>query len=117
MQAFLDAIICDPPYGVRAGGRKGVAKAHAVTDSESHIPSTDPYSLEECLQDLLHMAAKYLKVGGRAVFFLPALPGVDKVLISLKYMLAHSSSTSLPVCYLLHVVIHLFTRHYSAASS
>lgn len=76
----MDAIVADPPYGVRAGGKKGVAKAHLVKDSETHIPSTDPYGLEECLNDLLHMAAKYLKVGRRAVFFLPSAPGVNKVL-------------------------------------
>lgn len=81
MQEFLDAIVCDPPYGVRAGGKKGVAKAHIVKDSETHIPSTDPYGLEECLKDLLHMAAKYLKLGRRAVFFLPSAPGVDKVCV------------------------------------
>lgn len=26
----FDAVVCDPPYGVRAGGRKSVFKDHKV---------------------------------------------------------------------------------------
>lgn len=76
---MFDAIICDPPYGVRAGGKKSVAKPHMVTNAETHIPSTDAYTFEECLRDLLHLAAKHLKLGGRLVFFMPSVPGIDKV--------------------------------------
>ena len=79
LQEVFDAIICDPPYGVRAGGKKSVAKEHKVMCSETHIPSTDPYPFEECLKDLLHLAAKHLKLGARLVFFLPSAPGLDKV--------------------------------------
>ena len=79
LQEIFDAIICDPPYGVRAGGKKSVAKEHKVKCSETHIPSTDPYPFEECLKDLLHLAAKHLKLGARLVFFLPSAPGLDKV--------------------------------------
>ncbi len=78
LQDMFDAIICDPPYGVRAGGKKSVAKSHKITCAETHIPSTDAYTFEECLRDLLHLAAKHLKLGGRLVFFLPSVPGVDK---------------------------------------
>jgi tRNA G10 N-methylase Trm11 len=78
LQDMFDAIICDPPYGVRAGGKKSVAKSHKVTCAETHIPSTDAYTFEECLRDLLHLAAKHLKLGGRLVFFQPSVPGVDK---------------------------------------
>ena len=79
LQEIFDAIICDPPYGVRAGGKKSVAKEHKVKCSETHIPSTDPYPFEECLKDLLHLAAKHLKLGAHLVFFLPSAPGLDKV--------------------------------------
>lgn len=79
LQEVFDAIICDPPYGVRAGGKKSVAKEHKVKCSETHIPSTDPYPFEECLKDLLHLAAKHLKLEARLVFFLPSAPGLDKV--------------------------------------
>jgi len=64
---------------VRAGGKKSVAKSHPVKSAETHIPSTDPYTFQECLKDLLHLAAKHLKLRGRLVFFLPSAPGVDKV--------------------------------------
>ena len=65
---MFDAIICDPPYGVRAGGRKsggrklikGVKGPYTVPDEkrDNHIPSTAPYSLAECVHDLLHLAFK-----------------------------------------------------------
>ena len=79
VQEVFDAIICDPPYGIRAGGKKSVAKTTKVKCRDTHIPSTEPYTFEECLKDLLHLAAKHLKLGGRLVFFLPSAPGLDKV--------------------------------------
>ena len=36
------------------------------------MPSTDAYSMGECLRDLLHLSARLLVVGGRLVFFIPA---------------------------------------------
>lgn len=78
---MFDAIICDPPYGVRAGGRKsggrkllkGVVGPYTVSDHQrdDHIPSTAPYSLVECVHDLFDLAAKMLVMGGRLVFFYP----------------------------------------------
>uniref|UniRef100_R7W1E7 tRNA (guanine(10)-N(2))-methyltransferase n=1 Tax=Aegilops tauschii TaxID=37682 RepID=R7W1E7_AEGTA len=83
LKEIFDAIICDPPYGVRAGGRKsggrkllkGIIPPYTVPDEkrENHIPSTAPYSLAECVHDLLHLAARMLVVGGRLVFFYPML--------------------------------------------
>ncbi|KAF6257292.1 S-adenosyl-L-methionine-dependent methyltransferase [Scenedesmus sp. NREL 46B-D3] len=70
----FDVILGDPPYGVRAGGRKLVAKCHPIRFPGSHIPSTEPYSLTECLADLLELAAASLLTGGRLVFFMPASP-------------------------------------------
>ncbi|KAL6899773.1 hypothetical protein ACP4OV_006431 [Aristida adscensionis] len=87
LKEVFDAIICDPPYGVRAGGRKsggrklikGVKGPYTVPDEkrDSHIPSTAPYSLVECVHDLLHLAARMLVMGGRLVFFYPVLRGED----------------------------------------
>ena len=58
----------DPPYGVRAGGKKSVPKPHIkIKALEDHYPQTDPYPLGECLRDLLDMAARMLRVGGRLV--------------------------------------------------
>eukprot|EP00850_Spirogloea_muscicola_P000378 SM000001S04780 [mRNA] locus=s1:2135765:2141850:- [translate_table: standard] len=82
-EQVFDAIICDPPYGVRAGGRKSGGRkllAGCSPDEymipedkrDSHIPSTAPYTMAECLQDLLDIAARLLIMGGRLVFFYPA---------------------------------------------
>ncbi|KAL4439704.1 hypothetical protein ABPG75_002705 [Micractinium tetrahymenae] len=75
LEEVLDAIVCDPPYGVRAGGKKSVAKERLITDRTSYIPSTDPYTLAECLHDLLDAAARLLRVGGRLAYFMPSAPG------------------------------------------
>lgn len=83
----LDAIICDPPYGVRAGGRKsggrkllkGAVDPYTVPDDKrtNHIPSTGAYSLAECVHDLLDLAARMLVMGGRLVYFYPVLRDDD----------------------------------------
>ncbi|KAK9167111.1 hypothetical protein Scep_002302 [Stephania cephalantha] len=83
LKEIFDAIICDPPYGVRAGGRKsggrkllkGVIAPYTVPDDKrtGHIPSTAPYSLAECVHDLLELAARMLVMNGRLVFFYPVL--------------------------------------------
>ncbi|XP_076923000.1 uncharacterized protein LOC143584979 [Bidens hawaiensis] len=83
LKEIFDAIICDPPYGVRAGGRKsggrkllkGVIGPYTVPEDKrtGHIPSTAAYTLAECVHDLLDMAAKMLVMGGRLVYFYPVL--------------------------------------------
>ncbi|GLI63539.1 hypothetical protein VaNZ11_006528 [Volvox africanus] len=81
LSEIFHAIIGDPPYGVRAGGRKsGLPKAEMaqrllIRDRDTYIPSTQPYTLGECLRDLLDLSARLLVVGGRLVYFLPATPG------------------------------------------
>ncbi|MED6147883.1 hypothetical protein PIB30_117844 [Stylosanthes scabra] len=87
LKEIFDAIICDPPYGVRAGGRKsggrkllkGAVEPYVVPDDKrtDHIPSTAPYSLVECVHDLLDLAAKMLVMQGRLVFFYPVLRDDD----------------------------------------
>lgn len=82
---FFDAIICDPPYGVREGlkvlGAKdeekflgketvmieGVA-AHLRKD---YVPTKKPYELYALLDDLLAFAAIHLKPGGRLCYWMP----------------------------------------------
>ncbi|KAL1534303.1 tRNA (guanine(10)-N(2))-methyltransferase [Salvia divinorum] len=87
LKEMFDAIICDPPYGVRAGGRKsggrkllkGAVDPYTVPDDKrtGHIPSTAPYSLVECVHDLLDLAARMLVMGGRLVYFYPVLRDED----------------------------------------
>lgn len=68
----MDAIVTDPPYGVRAGARKSVHLPHKTrVPGRDHFPHTDPYTLAECLADLLESAARMLRLGGRLVYFLP----------------------------------------------
>ncbi|KAF0688061.1 Aste57867_20285 [Aphanomyces stellatus] len=90
---YFDAVVCDPPYGIRAGARKSgrrecsdPAVAAAVTSTnkpkygprtipdewiDSHIPATQPYAAEDVMNDLLVFAAQNLRVGGRVVYLLP----------------------------------------------
>ncbi|OQR90936.1 tRNA guanosine-2'-O-methyltransferase [Thraustotheca clavata] len=59
---FLDAIVCDPPYGLRAGARKCSAN-----------PKKKPFEVYEpshVLTDLLHWAALRLVLQGRLVYVL-----------------------------------------------
>jgi len=86
---LFDAIITDPPYGVRAGakrlGRKNRRpKAEDESrsrpfqpserlDDQPYIPPTKPYELSALASDLVLLARYMLKPGGRLVFFLPTV--------------------------------------------
>ena len=74
--AVLDAIICDPPYGVRAGARKTGARDKIIKPipeehRATHIPGTVGYGIGDVMIDLLNFGVKYLRVGGRLVYWLP----------------------------------------------
>src|SRR5690606_17168053 len=93
-RGLFDAIVTDPPYGVRAGaktlGRKNVNKlateprmaveegvyAHLLPD---YIPPTKPYEMSEVVADLLMFAVEYLTVGGRLVYWLPTVTEEYKI--------------------------------------
>eukprot|EP00727_Mastigamoeba_balamuthi_P012737 m51a1_g8086 hypothetical protein (527) ;mRNA; r:36628-38940 len=75
---LLDAIVCDPPYGVRAGARKVGKKekstrkgSRAPEGATKHISQCVNYDVPEMLVDLLDSAAENIAVGGRLVFWLP----------------------------------------------
>ncbi|ODN88067.1 tRNA (guanine10-N2)-methyltransferase [Cryptococcus wingfieldii CBS 7118] len=85
---WVDAIITDPPYGVRAGakrlGRKGGKKPlrdepYQMPDgSFSHkrpdyLPPCRPYELANLTLDLIQLARWLLVPKGRLVFFLPTV--------------------------------------------
>jgi tRNA (guanine10-N2)-methyltransferase len=79
---LYDAIICDPPYGIRAGARKtGSRKDHArpVKEEErhDHIPQTKPYPVSDVMSDLLDMASRSLVLGGRLVYVIPSFADFD----------------------------------------
>ncbi|KAL7996690.1 putative DNA methylase, N-6 adenine-specific, tRNA guanosine-2'-O-methyltransferase, TRM11 [Plasmopara halstedii] len=74
---FFDAIVCDPPYGIRAGARKSGRKHPSRNDmkmtikQENYIAPTQPYAAEDVMKDLLEFAAQTLREGGRLVYLLP----------------------------------------------
>ncbi|XP_069463607.1 tRNA (guanine(10)-N2)-methyltransferase homolog isoform X2 [Ambystoma mexicanum] len=70
----FDAIITDPPYGIReatrkTGSQKEILKTEACMDN--HIPVSSNYHLSDIFSDLLNFSAEYLKRGGRLVYWLP----------------------------------------------
>ena len=69
VEGTLQGVVGDPPYGVRAGGRKsggrkrlpdGTVAAVPEAHKADHIPSTVPYPFSECMDDLLDGAARML---------------------------------------------------------
>lgn len=77
VEGMFDAIVTDPPYGIRAGakktGRKG-DKVLEILDEKrgDYIPVTQAYQVEEVMLDLLHMAAVALKLNGYLSYLIPA---------------------------------------------
>ena len=71
----FDAVVSDPPYGVRAGarrsGRKGEAREVPAELQANRIPPSQQYDVEDVVDDLLDMAARTLKLNGRLVYLLP----------------------------------------------
>ncbi|OSD07105.1 tRNA guanosine-2'-O-methyltransferase [Trametes coccinea BRFM310] len=82
---LFDAIVTDPPYGVRAGAKRlGRKNARPPTeeaprvhvprpDDQPYIPPTRPYELSELARDLVLLARYMLRPRGRLVFFLPTV--------------------------------------------
>ena len=75
-----DAIVCDPPYGVRAGARRlGSNPKTKYFDSpvkpngELRYPQTVNYEMQDVISDLVQFAATYLVPGGRLVYWLPTM--------------------------------------------
>jgi len=66
---YLDAILTDPPYGVREGARRLGDKS--VQGEHCQKVNKIAYEIEAVFLDLVHFAAKHLVVGGRLVFWLP----------------------------------------------
>lgn len=74
---LFDAIVTDPPWGLRAGAKRvgpktpGYLPSQSVTDLSTHIPQTVAYRVETVLADLLRLAARTLVLGGRLSYWLP----------------------------------------------
>eukprot|EP00392_Amoebophrya_sp_AT5.2_P013279 g13397.t1 len=70
---WLDAIVTDPPYGIRAASKKvgHSGESDKIYDRRNYIPRKGEYEEEEILHDLLTFAADSLVDDGRLVFLLP----------------------------------------------
>eukprot|EP01112_Ceratiomyxa_fruticulosa_P020523 TRINITY_DN7003_c0_g1_i1.p1 TRINITY_DN7003_c0_g1~~TRINITY_DN7003_c0_g1_i1.p1 ORF type:complete len:465 (-),score=81.10 TRINITY_DN7003_c0_g1_i1:67-1461(-) len=77
---FLDAIVTDLPYGIRAGarkvGKKKNKKYKPVPEglTAAHFPQCVQYDVPDVVEDLISFAAQTLVKGGRLVFWLPTTP-------------------------------------------
>ncbi|KAK5619121.1 tRNA methyltransferase 11 [Crenichthys baileyi] len=74
--ALFDAIITDPPYGIRestrrTGSHKDKTKSPDGLYAESHVPVSQAYHLSDIFTDLLNFSAHHLVLGGRLVYWLP----------------------------------------------
>ncbi|OLY83553.1 tRNA (guanine(10)-N2)-methyltransferase [Smittium mucronatum] len=84
----INAIITDPPYGVRAGAKKLGRKSGNVAtkslqlvdggETPNHLradyyPPTCEYEMSDVILDLLSLANNLLTTGGRLVFWLPTV--------------------------------------------
>ncbi|KAK6959759.1 tRNA (guanine(10)-N2)-methyltransferase [Biomphalaria glabrata] len=70
----FDAIITDPPYGIREAAARIVSKQDiqvATVEGSPHYPQRCQYQLGDIFKDLLKFAAQHLSLGGRLVYWLP----------------------------------------------
>lgn len=68
-QGFFDAIVTDPPYGIRASAKKVHQRTeHVVSDRETYCTQRVEYDENEIVSDLLQFASQHLRQGGRLVY-------------------------------------------------
>ncbi|VIO88166.1 Uncharacterized protein BM_BM7030 [Brugia malayi] len=73
----FDAVITDPPYGIREKGQKvsikGKKESWIVKDAQhaNHYPEKAKYSISSAFLDLIDLASRLLVVGGRLLFWFP----------------------------------------------
>lgn len=80
VEGAFDCVVSDPPYGIRAGarcaGKEGAVKPVPDALRSEHVPATRPYATADVLCDLLEIAARTLRPGGRLAYLLPAANGL-----------------------------------------
>jgi tRNA (guanine10-N2)-methyltransferase len=87
---YLDAIVCDPPYGVREGlkvlGHVKERLQHEVILAngklahlqDDYVPPKRPYSFLRMLDDILDFSASMLVDGGRLCMWMPVAGAPDE---------------------------------------
>ncbi|KAK9878924.1 hypothetical protein WA026_003747 [Henosepilachna vigintioctopunctata] len=77
-----DAIITDPPYGIREStDRVGTEKRNFLLNEKyltTHIPSKVEYGISNIYRDLLLFSAEHLKLGGRLICWFPIFRKIIK---------------------------------------
>ncbi|GCB74257.1 tRNA (guanine(10)-N2)-methyltransferase homolog [Scyliorhinus torazame] len=72
---LFNAVITDPPYGIRESTRKTGSQKEILKPTEeyivSHVPVSMSYHLSDIFIDLLNLAAENLVMNGRLVYWLP----------------------------------------------
>jgi tRNA (guanine10-N2)-methyltransferase len=68
---LFDAIISDPPYGIRESSQHKSRRQGDKTDDDDQNSAPEKYDLTSIYVDLLNFANVYLRVGGRLVFWMP----------------------------------------------
>jgi tRNA (guanine10-N2)-methyltransferase len=79
---LYDAILTDPPYGIRAGARKSGSSSEnprPVKEEErhDHIAQTIAYPVSDVMADLMDVAARTLRMDGRLVYVIPSFSKFD----------------------------------------
>ena len=74
----FDTIVCDPPYGIRAGARRTGSRSDTprpIPDEHrhDHIAQTRPYVVSDVMADLLDVSARSLVPDGRLVYIIPSM--------------------------------------------
>lgn len=70
----IDAVVADPPYGIRESSEKiGSKRPREVREGVMRYPAKISYTMDELLNDLLVFSARHLKVGGRIAYYQPVV--------------------------------------------
>lgn len=75
LKGWFDAVVCDPPYGIKEGTR---AFRNDVIDHDlegNHFQGTERVRFVDFLKGVLRYAADVLVEGGRLVYWLPTTTG------------------------------------------
>lgn len=67
----FDAIVSDPPYGIRESSQHISRRQTTTNDADEESSAREKYDLTGIYGDLLNFANRYLRVGGRLVFWMP----------------------------------------------
>lgn len=71
---WFDAVVCDPPYGIKEGMRVFREDTIAPGLGRNHFQGTERVRFIDFLHGILQFAVQVLVVGGKLVYWLPTTP-------------------------------------------